>query len=139
MSLSSNIEGLTYHCKLNSCQSQFKQMVSKAAKASNDCDKLHSRLDKIEAKLDKFVKKVSSGLETHRKSIESIPKNASAVGSKLNKVVQEPGTKLDGHCEALPANVPDLTTTCTVAGVTLPWPQSREKERSINPPQCTGI
>ena len=131
VSLSSNVEGLTYLCKLNSCQSRFKQMVSKAAKASNDCDKLHSRLDKIEAKLDKFVEEVSLGLETHRRTIESIPKNASAVESKLNKVVQELGTKLDGHCETikgLPANVPDLTTT--VASVTSSLAtEQREREK----------
>ena len=119
VSLLSNVEGLTYLCKLHSCQSRFKQLVSKAAKASNDCDKFHSRLENVKAKLDKFVEEVSSGLETHRKTIESIPKNASAVESKSTKVVQELGTKLDGHCKtikALPADVPDLATT--VASVT---------------------
>jgi len=44
-------------------------------------------LKKVEAKLDKFVQEVGSGLEIHRKTIESIPNSVSAVESKLNKVV----------------------------------------------------
>jgi len=74
----------------------------------SDCDELHSRLEKVEAKL---VQEVGSGLETHRKIIESIPSSASAVEFKLKKVAQELGTKLDSHyktIKTLPTNVPAM-------------------------------
>jgi len=85
VSLTSSIENLAYLCKLNSCQTRFKQMIFKIAKAKNDNNEIQSRIEKVEAKLDKIVQEVGSKLENHSKTIESIPSSASAVEVKLNK------------------------------------------------------
>jgi len=57
VSLTSSIENIAYLCKLNSCQSRFKQLILKCVKADNH-DDLYSRLEKVEAKLDSIVQEV---------------------------------------------------------------------------------
>ena len=50
-------------------------------------------------------------------------------------MVQELGTKLDGHCETikgLPANVPDLTTTVTSVTSSLATEQREREKRWLN-------
>ena len=91
VSFTSIIENIAYLCKLNSCQSRFKQLIQNCVGVTDKHDDLNSRLEEVEAKLDRIVQEVGSKLENHSKSIESIPSSASAVEVKLNKVVQEFG------------------------------------------------
>ena len=66
----------------------------------------------------------------HSKTIQSLPSNAMAVKTKLSKVVQEFGTRLDSHCkstEAMPTKVPDLATTIVNVTSSLAMEQ-RERE-----------
>ena len=54
-----------------------------------------------------------------------------AVETKLSKVIQEFGTRLDSHCkaiEAIPTKVPDLTTTIVNVTSSLATEQ-KERER----------
>ena len=64
------------------------------------------------------------------------------VETKLSKVVQEFGTKLDSHCQAIetmPTKVPDLATTIVIVTSCLAMEQGERERRQIksNPSQCT--
>jgi len=132
VSLTSSIENIAYLCKLNSCQSRFKQMILKCVKATDNHDDLYSRLEKVEAKLDGIVQEVGSQLQNHNKSI---PSNTSEVEVKLNKVVQDLGTRLDSHrktIEAIPSNVPDLATAIANVTSSLATEQREREKRQCN-------
>ena len=78
-----------------------------------------------------IVLKVGSELESHTKTMQSLPSSNSVVETKLNEVVQEFGTRLDSHrktIEAMPTNVPDLATTIVNVTSSLAAEQ-RERER----------
>ena len=63
VSLTSSVENIAYLCKLNSCQSWFKQMIFESVKAVNVQNELTSRLEKVEAKLNETVKEVSAKID----------------------------------------------------------------------------
>ena len=97
VSLTSSVENIAYLCKLNSCQSCFKQLIFKFFIDINNHDDFDARLEKVEAKLDEIVLKVGSELESYAKIMQSLPSSNSVVEIKVNEVVQEFGTRLDSH------------------------------------------
>ena len=102
-------------------------MIFESVKAVNNYNELNSRFEKVETKLDEIVHEV----ENYSKTIQSLPSNATAVETKLSKVVQEFGTRLDSHCkaiEAMPTKFPDLATTIVNVTSSLAMEQ-RERER----------
>ena len=106
-------------------------MIFKSTKDTENHDDFDAKLEKVEAKLDEIVPKVGSKLESHTKTMQSLPSSSSAVETKLNGVVQEFGTRLDSHrktIKATPTNVPDLGTTIVNATSSLAAEQ-RERER----------
>jgi len=135
VSLTSSVENIVYLCKLNSCQSRFKQLIFKSMKDTDNDDDFDARLEKVEAKLDEIVLKVGSELESHTKTMQSLPSSNSAVETKLNEVVREFGTRLDSHrktIEAMPRNVPDLATTIVNVTSSLATEQRERERRQLN-------
>jgi len=68
------------------------------------------------------------------KYFQSSPSNATAVKSKLSKVVQKFGIRLDSHCKAIemiPANVPDLVTTIINLTSTLATEQRERHQLNV--------
>ena len=64
VSLTSSVENIAYLCKLNSCQSRFKQMIFESVKIVAAQNELTSSLKNTEAKLNETIKEISVKIDS---------------------------------------------------------------------------